>query len=534
MKRKKYDVVVIGSGIAGLTFALEVADKFSVIVLTKKERWESATNYAQGGIAAALGHDDSIDLHIQDSMETGSGLSKPEIVKIVASEGPDQIRKLMKWGAKFSQQEDGDLSLGREGGHSANRIVHKADYTGREVESALIEAIRQHPNITLEENSLVLDIVTDRHMSAAHRPNSKRCYGAYVYRNDSKKVELILGRLTLLASGGMGCIWRHTTNPSIATGDGVAMAWRAGARLANLEFMQFHPTSLYTAKRSGRSFLISEAVRGFGGRLVNDRGERFMQEVHPLAELAPRDVVARAIDKQRMIWGIDHVWLDVTHCPSDQLKSRFPMIYETLLVEHDIDITREKIPVVPAAHYQCGGVITDQWAETTIERLFAAGEVAHTGLHGANRLASNSLLEAVVFSSRAAKKAQEILDSNKGEKLPNIPEWDDSGTYDPEEWVLIKYDRKEIQKLMGYYVGIVRSDLRLQRAHRRLELITREVEDYWWRTKVSPELVELRNIAQVAHLIVRCAMRRKESRGLHYNTDYPESNERLGPQDTVI
>lgn len=536
MKGTRYDILVIGSGIAGLSFALEVAEKHTVAVVTKKGEADSATNYAQGGIAAVISPSDSIDAHIEDTIITGAGLGDPEIIKIVATEGPEKIAQLIEWGAKFTKEKDGNLSLGREGGHSASRIVHKADYTGKEVESALLHRISEHPNISLYENTLALDLVTDRHIRASHRPISKRCYGAYVFNPESKKVELLRARATLLASGGMGCVWRHTTNPSIATGDGVAMSWRAGARIKNLEFMQFHPTSLYTTKkkRKDRAFLISEAVRGFGGILLNQRNERFMKDIHPQAELAPRDIVARAIDNERMKWGIDHVWLDITHLDKKKVRARFPMIYQTLIEEYDIDITREPIPVVPAAHYQCGGVIADKNTQTTIERLYAAGEVACTGLHGANRLASNSLLEAVVFSSRAAKKVLAELENNKFEVLPDIPEWDDSGTYDPEEWMLIAYDRREIQKLMGYYVGIVRSDVRLERAQRRLELITREVEDYWWRTVVSPELVELRNIAQVALLVVRCASQRKESRGLHYTTDFPEADSFLGPHDTIL
>ncbi|MBD3165050.1 L-aspartate oxidase [bacterium] len=536
MSKPSFDILVIGSGIAGLSFALDVANDYSVGVVTKKERWESATNYAQGGIAAAIGPEDSATLHVEDTLETGGGIADPEVVKLVAEEGPAQIRKLMEWGAKFSESGEGELELGREGGHSKHRIVHKADYTGKEVETALIRQARDHPNITLFENTLAVDLVTDRHLRASHRPISKRCYGAYVYNPNTHRVDLLSARATLLCTGGMGHVWRHTTNPPIATGDGAAMAWRAGARLANLEFMQFHPTAFYTEKdkRRERAFLISEAVRGFGAVLRNHRGERFMTDVHKMAELAPRDVVARAIDHERMKWGIDHVWLDVTRKKADDIKTHFPMIYETLKTEFGVDMTQEPIPVVPAAHYQCGGVITDTDAESTIERLFAAGEVAMTGLHGANRLASNSLLEAVVFSTRAAVSVQKALAESKGEQLPDIPEWDDTGTYDAEEWVLIKYDRKEIQKLMGYYVGIVRSDLRLERAKRRLELITEEVEDYWWRTKVSPDLVELRNIAQVSRLVVECALRRKESRGLHFTTDYPEVDDRMYKSDTIV
>ncbi len=536
MKEPTYDVLVIGSGIAGLSFALELADKGTVMVVTKKGSADSATNYAQGGIAAAMGDDDSIDLHMEDSHKAGAGLSKPEVVELVAREGPGRIQRLMAWGAEFSKDMQGKLELGREGGHSRHRIVHKADFTGREVERALLEALRDHPNVTMIENTLAVDLVTDRHLQRSHRkPTSRRCFGAYVFDPEHNRVKLVPARITLLATGGMGRVWRHTTNPSIATGDGVAMAWRAGARLANLEFMQFHPTALYSANsRKGRSFLISEAVRGFGGHLKNHRGERFMEKVHELAELAPRDIVARAIHNELIRWGIEHVWLDVTHLDAEALKERFPTIYNTLKDEHNIDITRQPIPVVPAAHYQCGGVITDMEARTSLERLLAAGEVTCTGLHGANRLASNSLLEAVVFASHAAEQAKRLLAENEGETLPDIPVWDDSGTYDPEEWGLISYDRKEVQKLMGYYVGIVRSNHRLIRAKRRLDLITAEVEDYWQRTVVGPELVEMRNMAQVAKLVVECALMRKESRGLHFTTDYPGPDEFLEARDTII
>jgi len=533
-KPQTYDVLVIGSGIAGLSFALELADSFSVAVVTKKGQADSATSYAQGGIAAAIGPEDSIELHYEDTTSAGAGLCNPEVVKIVAEEGPAKIEQLMDWGTSFTRGDKGELELGREGGHRVSRIVHYADFTGREVERALLERVRQHKNINLMENKLAVDVITDRHLSASSRKPSKRCYGAYVFNPETKKVDMIRSRAVLLASGGMGCVWKYTTNPSIATGDGVAISWRAGARIANLEFMQFHPTALYKAGNKSQFFLISEAVRGFGAILYNHREERFMKGVHELEELAPRDVVARAIDNELVKWGMGHVWLDVTNLPADKVRDRFPMIYSTLLEQYNIDITKDPIPVSPAAHYQCGGVITDLNAQTTIERLYAAGEVAQTGLHGANRLASNSLLEAVVFASRAASAVKKTLLENKGECLPDIPHWDDSGTYDPEEWILISYDRQEIRQLMRSYVGILRSDHRLKRAELRLELLTREIEDYWQRTVVSPELVELRNMAQVAKLVVHCAMMRKESRGLHYTTDYPDRDDIFGARDTII
>ncbi len=533
MSDQTVDVLVIGSGIAGLTFALQMAETASVMVVTKKDRAESATNYAQGGIAAAIGDDDSVEAHVHDTLEAGAGLCNENVVRIVAEEGPTRIHNLIEWGVHFTR-EGGKLALGREGGHSANRIVHKDDHTGREVEHALISALKQHPQVEMWENALAVDLVTDRHIVSSVRAHSHRCYGAYVLNSETNRVDLIRAKLTLLATGGMGCVWLNTTNPGIATGDGVAMAWRTGARIANLEFMQFHPTSLWHSGGEGRAFLITEAVRGFGGILINDRGERFMDGVHPRAELAPRDVVARAIDSERKKWGIEHVWLDVSHKPAEAIREHFPMIHKTLLDEYGIDMTSEPIPVVPAAHYQCGGVVTDMHGRSTLQGLFAAGEVAQTGLHGANRLASNSLLEAVVFAARAAEEGKRVLASSEAGQLPELPAWNDFGTYDQEEWVLIRHDKREIQVLMEDYVGIVRSDLRLERAARRLALIAREVEDYYRRTTVTPELVELRNMAQTARLIVKCARSRKESRGLHFTTDYPEMDNILGARDSVI
>jgi L-aspartate oxidase len=527
------DVLVIGSGIAGLTFALESAAFGRVVVVTKKDRAESATNYAQGGIAAVMGKEDTLEAHIQDTVGAGAGLCREEIVRLVVNEGPDKIRQLMNWGAEFSE-EDGNLSLGREGGHSSHRIVHREDRTGFEVEHALLDALKRHPQVELWENAQAVDLITDRHVDNDSRPRNKRCYGAYVYDHELERVRAIPARVTLLATGGMGMAWKNTTNPSIATGDGVAMAWRAGARIANLEFMQFHPTALYVQDRRGRAFLITEALRGAGGILLNDQGERFMEDVHPRMELASRDIVARAIDMQRKTHGLEHVWLDCTHLDNDKLQKEFPTIYTTLLNDHDINMLNDPIPVVPAAHYQCGGVLSDTDSRSTLDRLLVAGEVACTGLHGANRLASNSLLEAVVFAARAAVEAKRILAANQNESMPDVPIWNDSGTFDHEEFVLIRHDMDEIQNLMEDYVGIIRSDLRLQRAGRRLAIIAAEVENYWRRTVVSTEILELRNLAQVARLIVKCARQRRESRGLHTTTDYPGLDPILGVRDTVI
>jgi len=527
------DVLVIGSGIAGLTFALEAAEFGRVVVVTKKDRAESATNYAQGGIAAVMGEEDSLEAHIEDTVNAGDGLCKEEIVRFVIQEGPGKIRRLMDWGAQFSEEGDG-LSLGREGGHSKHRIVHRADATGREVERALLDSLKRNPQVELWENAQAVDLITDRHVDINARPRNKRCYGAYVYDHELERVRAVPARVTLMATGGMGMAWKNTTNPQIATGDGVAMAWRAGARIANLEFMQFHPTALYEQGRRGRAFLITEALRGAGGILLNDQGERFMEGVHPRMELASRDIVARAIDMQRKTRGLEHVWLDCTHLKPEELRKKFPTIYTTLRDDHDINMLHDPIPVVPAAHYQCGGVLSDTTARSTLERLLVAGEAACTGLHGANRLASNSLLEAVVFASQAAAETKRILAENENESLPSVPVWNDSGTYDHEEFVLIRHDIAEIQNLMEDYVGIIRSDLRLERAGRRLAIIAVEVEDYWRRTAVSSEILELRNLAQVSRLIVKCARQRRESRGLHATTDYPNLDPTLGIRDTVI
>ena len=454
---------------------------------------------------------------------------------MLVEEGPERVRELIQLGAEFTRDRAGQLDLGREGGHSANRIVHAHDLTGREMERALLAAVHHHPNITILEDHYAVELLTDhQRVGGAPDPQRIRCYGAYVLHEPSGRVEIVRAHhAVMLATGGAGQVYLHTTNPDIATADGVAMAYRAGGRIGNMEFIQFHPTTLYAPE--AKSFLISEAVRGAGGVLLNKGGERFMEVYDPeRKELAPRDIVARAIDAELKRRGDSYVYLDVSHIPGHSIRDEFPNIYQRCLAL-GIDITRDPIPVVPAAHYSCGGIITDLNATTNIDRLYASGEVSMTGVHGANRLASNSLLESMVFSNRAALH---LLDRLKNEPPPNngveLLPWDESGTENAEEWVYISHDRREVQQLMWDYVGIVRSNHRLERAERRIKLIRREIEEYYRRTRVTMPLLELRNIAETALLIVKSALRRKESRGLHYTTDYPFTDDRHWHHDTVL
>jgi len=528
--RSEYDFLVIGSGIAGLSFALEVADFGSVAIITKKSDTESSTNYAQGGIAAVVDRKDRIEWHIDDTLKSGAGLCNREAVELLVKDGAERIEQLRKWGAEFTMTfRDGKtvLELHREGGHRTHRIVHRADFTGMEVERALVERVKNHPNIDLHEHHALVELLTEHQVGGGNGTQS-HCYGAYVLDTEVGIVETFVARITVLATGGCGQAWKHTTNPVIATGDGVAAAARAGARIANLEFMQFHPTSFHTHSDQP-AFLISEAVRGYGARLINRAGERFMVRYHPDGELATRDIVARAIDAEMKLRGDDYVLLDVTKLPAPETRERFPQIANTLLT-YGIDMTRDPIPVVPAAHYMCGGVVTDLNGRTSISALYAIGEVAMTGVHGANRLASNSLLEALVFAHTAAIDAIPHLKENKiGGEVPN---WDARGTTDPEEWVLISHDREEIRELMTNYVGIVKSGPRLERARRRIGLIREEIREYWKRTTVTLPLLELRNIALISQLVIDCATRRHESRGLHYRTDYPNMLDEA--KDTVL
>lgn len=528
---KQFDYLILGSGIAGLSFALKVAPHGRVAIVTKKDRAESNTNYAQGGIASVTSKEDSFELHVRDTLEAGAGLCKEDVVRVIVEEGPARIQELIELGMKFSERdapgEDGgkELDLGREGGHSKRRILHAKDVTGREIERALLDAVSREPNIEIFENHVAIDLVTSQKLGHA---GENRCLGAYVFDKKGNRVWVFAAPVTLLATGGCGKVYLYTTNPDIATGDGVAMAYRAGASIANMEFVQFHPTALYHPK--AKTFLVSEAVRGEGGILKSLDGREFMDGVHPLKSLAPRDIVARAIDSEMKKTGADCVHLDITHKPARFIIERFPNIYQTCL-SYGIDISKEPIPVVPAAHYQCGGVVTNVDGETEIAGLYAVGEVACTGLHGANRLASNSLLEALVCAHRAAGK---ILAAPTAKLDFKIPLWQSGGATNADELVVVSHNWDEIRRLMWDYVGIVRTNKRLQRAQTRLANLQQEIQEYYWNFIVTADLLELRNIATVAELIVRCALMRPESRGLNFNLDFPHPNPDWAQRDSVV
>lgn len=515
------DFLVIGSGIAGLTYAIKVAKACphkQVLVVTKTRADETNTKYAQGGIAVVNDlENDSFDKHIEDTLIAGDGLCNADIVELVVKEGPERVAEIIGWGAQFDKVADGDFARGKEGGHSEPRILHHKDVTGAEMERALLDTVQGLSNITLVNHYFVVDLITQHHLGylVTKATPDIQCYGVYALNLQTNHIEIIQAGVTLLATGGAGQVYRTTTNPSIASGDGVAMVYRAKGRIENMEFIQFHPTALYEAGQKGQAFLITEAVRGEGGILRNHKGEAFMERYDARKDLAPRDIVARAIDHEMKINGTEHVWLDCRHLPTETFTAHFPNIYARCK-RKGIDVTAAMIPVAPAAHYSCGGIKTDAWGRTSIRNLYAAGECASTGLHGANRLASNSLLEAMVFAHRSAADAVQLLPH----EIPALPEWNAKGTSQPREMILLTQSLKELQQVMSDYVGIVRNNVRLQRASRRLDLLWEETEELYRSTVISPQLMELRNMITIGYLITKGAALRKESRGLHYNTDY--------------
>jgi L-aspartate oxidase len=516
---KKVDFLIVGSGIAGLSYALKVAPFGKVYMITKANEDESNTKYAQGGIAAVMYQPDSYEKHIKDTLIAGDGICNEEVVRMVITESTERIHELIEWGANFDKTETGEYDLAKEGGHSEHRILHHKDNTGFEIERALLAAVHKHPNIEILDHHFAIDILTQHHLGI--EVNSKtpgiECYGAYVLNLHTKEIETILARITLMATGGAGNVYSTTTNPSIATGDGVSMVYRAKGQVEGMEFYQFHPTSLYNPGEKP-SFLISEAVRGLGGVLKTIDGKEFMHKYDPRGSLAPRDIVARAIDNEMKIRGEDFVYLDCRHLNKEEVIKHFPNIYQKCL-SMGIDMLQDYIPVVPAAHYMCGGIKVDKKGRSSIQNLYAIGECSSTGLHGANRLASNSLLEAVVYAHHAAHDSIEKIKFVS--HCENIPDWDAEGTHHPEEMVLLTQTLREVQAIMTYYVGIVRSDLRLQRAFDRLEILYKENEALYLKTTISPKLCELRNLINVAYIIIKHARARKESRGLHYTVNYP-------------
>ncbi len=522
--REHVDFLVLGGGVAGLSFALEAAPRGRVLVLTKRNRQEGNTQYAQGGVAAVLGADDAFPLHVEDTLVAGAGLCHRDAVEVTVTEAPERIRWLQSLGVEFDREGPDRLHLTREGGHSRRRVAHAKDTTGMEIEKRMLAACVA-AGIRIEEDQVAIDLITSERSGA---PGPNRALGAYVLDRETGRIRTVTATVTVLATGGAGKVYLYTSNPDVATGDGVAMAYRAGASVANMEFFQFHPTCLFHP--DAKSFLISEALRGEGGILRNKAGEAFMVRYDPRKELAPRDIVARSIDAEVKRRGDDCAFLDMTHLPKSFLLDHFPHIYQTCK-EFGIDMAVQPIPVVPAAHYQCGGVVTDLHGRTGVPNLLAVGEVACTGLHGANRLASNSVLEGLVFGRRAALAAIELLAS--GQPPPPVPDWNSGDALTPDEGVVVAHNWDELRRLMWNYVGIVRSVKRLERAAARLRILRSEIREYYWRYQVTPDLVELRNLADVALLIVQCALRRGESRGLHFLLDHPTTDNRF-LKDTVI
>ena len=521
--RKETDFLVLGSGIAGLTFALKAAEKGKVMIMTKARADESNTKYAQGGIAGVMHAPDTFEKHIRDTLIAGAGLCREDVVRMVVTEGAERIREIIEWGTRFDRNAQGDYDLAREGGHSEHRVLHFKDATGNEIERALLEQVRKHPNIEIHSHYFAVDLITQHHLGEEVRRSMPgvACYGAYVLNTQTREIETVLSRITLVATGGAGQVYKATTNPIIATGDGIAMVYRAKGKVKDMEFIQFHPTALYNPGEHP-SFLISEAVRGHGAVLRNEAGEEFMKRYDERGSLAPRDIVARAIDNEMKITGEDFVFLDCRHLDLEDFRSHFPNILskcESL----GIDIRKAMIPVVPAAHYICGGILVDEHGRSSIQNLYAAGECACTGLHGGNRLASTSLLEALVYAHRSWLHAKEVIDGIRFEE--RVPDWNAEGTTQPNELVLITHNRRELQEVMSSYVGIVRSNVRLKRALDRLRILYGETEALYERTVLSPMLCELRNMITIGYLIVKAAMARPESVGLHYTLDYPPANQ---------
>lgn len=520
--RHQVDFLVIGSGIAGLSYALKVAEFGNVCIVTKAEAAETSTRYAQGGIAAVMYDPDTYEKHIKDTMIAGDDLSDPNIVRITITESTDRVKELVGWGVDFDKNISGKYDLAREGGHSEFRVLHHKDNTGQEIQQKLYESAKKHPNIQIFENFFTIDLITQHHLGieVTRRTEDISCYGAYVYNPNTLEIDTVLSKITMLCTGGAGNVYYNTTNPEVATGDGIAMLYRAKGAVRGLEFVQFHPTALYNpAERP--SFLISEALRGAGAILKDKNGMEFMPKYDERGSLAPRDIVARAIDNEMKISGDDHVFLDARHLSQTVLLNHFPNIYAKCL-SIGVDLRKDMIPVVPAAHYFCGGIQVDENAHSSIRNLFASGECSSTGLHGANRLASNSLLEALVFSHRASIVAKDLISTI--DFMDNIPDWDAEGTVLNEEMVLITQTKKELQLVMSNYVGIVRSNLRLDRAFKRLQLLYVETEELYIKSVVTREICELRNLINVGYLVVKQAMDRKESRGLHYSIDYPKED----------
>lgn len=521
---RKFDFLIIGSGVAGMSYALKVAraGKGKVAIVCKTTLDEANTAKAQGGIASVTNLElDNFEKHIQDTMIAGDFISDPEAVEQVVRNAPQGIKDLVKWGVNFDKSDTGEFDLHREGGHSEFRILHHADDTGFEIQRGLMEAVRREPNITILENHFAVEVITQHHLciEVTRRTPDIECYGAYILDPDTNKIDTFLSKVTLMATGGTGAVYATTTNPNIATGDGIAMVYRAKGTVQGMEFVQFHPTALFNPGETHPAYLITEAMRGYGGILRLPNGEEFMQKYDKRLSLAPRDIVARAIDKEMKIHGLDHVCLDVTHKDPEETKHHFPNIYAKCL-SIGIDITKQYIPVVPCAHYMCGGIKVDLNGQSSIKRLYAVGECSCTGLHGGNRLASNSLIEAVVYADAAAKHSLSVIDQY--EFNDKVPEWNDEGTMTNEEKVLIAQDMKEVGQIMSNYVGIVRSDLRLKRAWTRLDLLYEETEELFKRVKATKDICELRNMINVGYLITRQAIERKESRGLHYTIDYPK------------